>query len=178
MLTASNPTVRARALKAVSEMSFEGSAAVAASLAVPLLQDENEEIRYSALAVLEKNPNESYFPDVLQMARTGGGRVMEASFAALKRLLADGQAGPHARDRAAPRRRERDRERRAPSACSCPTRPTSSRAGSSSTSAARSSGCATAPSRRPRDGLPGFVNALLAAHAAIPIPRSRRPRPR
>jgi twitching motility protein PilT len=88
VLTATNPTVRARALKAVSEMSFEGSAAVAASLAVPLLQDENEEIRYSALAVLEKNPNESYFPDVLQMARTGGGRVAEASFGALKRLLA------------------------------------------------------------------------------------------
>jgi twitching motility protein PilT len=88
VLTATNPAVRARALKAVSEMSFEGSAAVAASLAVPLLQDENEEIRYSALAVLEKNPNESYFPDVLQMARTGGGRVAEASFAAIKRLLA------------------------------------------------------------------------------------------
>ncbi len=88
VLTASNPTVRARALKAVSEMTFEGSADVAANLAVPLLQDENEEIRYSALAVLEKNPNESYFPDVLQMARTGGGRVMEASFAALKKLLA------------------------------------------------------------------------------------------
>lgn len=88
VLTASNPAVRARALKAVSEMSFEGSADVAASLAVPLLQDENEEIRYSALAVLEKNPNESYFPDVLQMARTGGGRVMEASFGALKKLLA------------------------------------------------------------------------------------------
>ena len=87
VLTASNPTVRARALKAVSEMTFEESADVAASLAVPLLQDENEEIRYSALAVLEKNPNESYFPDVLQMARTGGGRVMEASFAALKKLL-------------------------------------------------------------------------------------------
>jgi twitching motility protein PilT len=68
-------------------MTFEGSAAVAASLAVPLLQDENEEIRYSALAVLEKNPNESYFPDVLQMARTGGGRVAEASFSAIKRLL-------------------------------------------------------------------------------------------
>lgn len=73
VLTASNPTVRARALKAVSEMTFEESADVAASLAVPLLQDENEEIRYSALAVLEKNPNESYFPDVLQMARTGAG---------------------------------------------------------------------------------------------------------
>src|SRR5450756_2651303 len=87
VLTATNPAVRARALKAVSEMSFEGSAAVAASLAVPLLQDESEEIRYSALAVLEKNPNESYFPDVLQMARTGGGRVAEASFAAIKRLL-------------------------------------------------------------------------------------------
>src|SRR5262249_6822299 len=52
VLTANNPTVRARALKAVSEMTFEGSADVAASLAVPLLQDENEEIRYSALAVL------------------------------------------------------------------------------------------------------------------------------
>ena len=88
VLTAANPAVRARALKAVSEMTFEGSAAVAASLAVPLLQDENEEIRYSALAVLEKNPNESYFPDVLQMARTGGGRVAEASFAAIRRLLA------------------------------------------------------------------------------------------
>jgi twitching motility protein PilT len=88
VLTASNPAVRARALKAVSEMTFEGSADVAASLAVPLLQDENEEIRYSALAVLEKNPNETYFPDVLQMARTGGGRVMEASFGALKKLLA------------------------------------------------------------------------------------------
>ena len=80
--------MRARALKAVSEMTFEESADVAASLAVPLLQDENEEIRYSALAVLEKNPNESYFPDVLQMARTAGGRVMEASFGALKKLLA------------------------------------------------------------------------------------------
>ncbi|HEX5856335.1 MAG TPA: PilT/PilU family type 4a pilus ATPase, partial [Thermoanaerobaculia bacterium] len=88
VLTATNPAVRARALKAVGDMTFAGSADVAASLAVPLLQDENEEIRYSALAVLEKNPNESYFPDVLQMARTGGGRVAEASFAAIKRLLA------------------------------------------------------------------------------------------
>jgi twitching motility protein PilT len=87
VLTASNPTVRARALKAVSEMSFPGSANLAANLAVPLLQDENEEIRYSALSVLEKNPNETYFPDVLQMARTGSARVMEASFNALKRLL-------------------------------------------------------------------------------------------
>ena len=112
VLTASNPAVRARALKAVSEMTFEGSADVAASLAVPLLQDENEEIRYSALAVLEKNPNESYFPDVLQMARTGGGRVMEASFGALKKLLAGGEAGPHARDRPAARGRQRAGEER------------------------------------------------------------------
>ena len=88
VMQASNPAVRARALRAVSDMSFAGSAAKAANLAVPLLQDENEEIRYSALAVLEKNPNESYFPDVLQMARSGGGRVMEASFSALKKLLA------------------------------------------------------------------------------------------
>jgi twitching motility protein PilT len=88
VMQSSNPTVRARALRAVSEMTFAGSATMAASLAVPLLQDENEEIRYSALAVLEKNPNESYFPDVLQMARSGGGRVMEASFSALKKLLA------------------------------------------------------------------------------------------
>ena len=88
VMQASNPAVRARALRAVSEMSFAGSATMAANLAVPLLQDENEEIRYSALAVLEKNPNETYFPDVLQMARSGGGRVMEASFSALKKLLA------------------------------------------------------------------------------------------
>ena len=86
-LQAPAPGVRARALRLVSETSFPGGSAAAARLALPLLQDENSEIRLAALAVLERHPSESSFPDLLQMARTGDDRVMHAAFAALGRLL-------------------------------------------------------------------------------------------
>ena len=81
------PGVRTRALRLVSETSFPGGSAAAARLALPLLQDENSEIRLAALSVLERHPSENSFPDLLQMARTGDERVMHAAFAALVRLL-------------------------------------------------------------------------------------------
>jgi twitching motility protein PilT len=86
-LQAPAPAVRTRALRLVSETTFPGGSAAAARLALPLLQDENSEIRLAALAVLERHPSESSFPDLLQMARTGDERVMRAAFAALVRLL-------------------------------------------------------------------------------------------
>ena len=86
-LQSTAPVVRAQALRLVSETSFPGGSAAAARLALPLLQDENSEIRLAALAVLERHPSESSFPDLLQMARTGDDRVMQAAFAALVRLL-------------------------------------------------------------------------------------------
>ncbi|HQR66965.1 MAG TPA: PilT/PilU family type 4a pilus ATPase [Thermoanaerobaculia bacterium] len=86
-LQAPSPGVRARALRLVSETDFPGGSGAAARLALPLLQDENSEIRLAALAVLERHPSESSFPDLLQMARTGDDRVMQAAFAALVRLL-------------------------------------------------------------------------------------------
>jgi twitching motility protein PilT len=86
-IQAQSPAVRAGALRLVSETNFPGGSAAAARLAVPLLQDENSEIRLAALAVLERHPNEATFPDLLQMARTGDDRVRHAAFGALLRLL-------------------------------------------------------------------------------------------
>ena len=91
-LQAQAPAVRTRALRLVSQMSFPGGSAAAARLALPLLQDESSEIRLAALSVLERHPNESSFPDLLQMARTGDDRVMRAAFAALLRLLPGAKA--------------------------------------------------------------------------------------
>ncbi len=87
-----SPAVRAGALRLVSETNFPGGSASAARLAVPLLQDENSEIRLAALAVLERHPSESTFPDLLQMARTGDERVMHAAFGALLRLIPNAKA--------------------------------------------------------------------------------------
>ena len=62
-IQAQSPAVRAGALRLVSETNFPGGSAAAARLAVPLLQDENSEIRLAALAVLERHPNEATFPE-------------------------------------------------------------------------------------------------------------------
>ena len=86
-LQAPTLAVRARALRLISERTFPGGSAAAARLAGPLLQDESSEIRLAALAVLERHPSESSFPDLLQMARTGDEKVMRAAFAALLRLV-------------------------------------------------------------------------------------------
>ncbi len=91
-LQAQSPAVRAQALRLVSQTSFPGGSAAAARLALPLLQDESSEIRLAALAVLERHPTESSFPDLLQMARTGDDQVMRAAFAALGRLLPGAKA--------------------------------------------------------------------------------------
>ncbi len=82
-----HPVLRARALRAVSETKTPGSAALAASLALPMLQDEDEEIRLAALQVLGRNPSEALIKHVLAMARSGGGRVAESAFATLRKLL-------------------------------------------------------------------------------------------
>ncbi|MFI5182370.1 MAG: PilT/PilU family type 4a pilus ATPase [Thermoanaerobaculia bacterium] len=87
-----SPAVRAGALRLVSETNFPGGSAAAARLAIPLLQDENSEIRLAALAVLERHPSEATFPDLLQMARTGDDRVMHAAYGALLRLLPNAKA--------------------------------------------------------------------------------------
>ena len=82
-----HPVLRARALRAVSETSAPGTAALAATLALPMLQDEDEEIRLAALQVLERNPSEALIKHVLALARSGGGRVVESAFATLRKLL-------------------------------------------------------------------------------------------
>ena len=82
-----HPVLRARALRAVSETSAPGSSALAANLALPMLQDDDEEIRLAALQVLERNPSEALIKHVLTLARSGGGRVLESAFATLKKLL-------------------------------------------------------------------------------------------
>jgi twitching motility protein PilT len=82
-----HPVLRARALRAVSETSAPGTSALAANLALPMLQDEDEEIRLAALQVLERNPSEALIKHVLAMARSGGGRVLESAFATLRKLL-------------------------------------------------------------------------------------------
>ena len=82
-----HPALRARALRAVSETNAPGTAALAANLALPMLQDEDEEIRLAALQVLERNPSEALIKHVLAMARSGGGRVVESAFATLRKLL-------------------------------------------------------------------------------------------
>jgi twitching motility protein PilT len=95
VLGASSSSLRARALKAIAEARLPGYEAMAASLALPLLSDENEEIRFSALAVLARHPQESYIPDVLRVVRTSDGRVAEAAIAALKKIL-PASKGDHA----------------------------------------------------------------------------------
>ncbi|HKC23357.1 MAG TPA: ATPase, T2SS/T4P/T4SS family, partial [Thermoanaerobaculia bacterium] len=87
-----NARLRARALKAVAELEVPGVQAMVTGLAIPLLQDEDEEIRLSALAVLEKNPTEALISHVVTLAQSGGGRVVAAAFASLKRLLPTAQA--------------------------------------------------------------------------------------
>ncbi len=82
-----HPLLRARALHAVSETKAPGTSALAANLALPMLQDEDEGIRLAALQVLERNPSEALIKHVLAMARSGGGRVAESAFATLRKLL-------------------------------------------------------------------------------------------
>ncbi len=91
ILTDPHPVLRARALRAVSDTSSPATSALAASLALPLLQDDDEEIRLSALSVLENNPSEALISHVLSMARTGGTRVVETAFATLRKLLPSAQ---------------------------------------------------------------------------------------
>lgn len=92
ILSDPNPRLRARALRAVSDAQLPGTSALAATLALPLLQDEDEEIRLSALTVLERNPSEALITHVIDLARSGSPRVIEAAFAALKQLLPTAQA--------------------------------------------------------------------------------------
>ena len=87
ILSDPHPVLRARALRAASETKGPGSAALAANLALPMLQDDDEEIRLAALHVLEQNPSEALIKHVLGLARTGTGRVIDSAFATLQRLL-------------------------------------------------------------------------------------------
>ncbi len=80
--------LRSRALKAVAELQGQGVAAEAAGLALPLLSDEDDDIRIGALSVLERNPKEEYVPAVLGMARSPSRRVVDAAFSALRKLVA------------------------------------------------------------------------------------------
>jgi twitching motility protein PilT len=69
-----------------------GVAQMTMNLALPMLQDDDEEIRLTALAVVEKHPSEALITHVIQLAQSGGGRVVNAAFTALKRLLPSAQA--------------------------------------------------------------------------------------
>ncbi|MCG3192651.1 MAG: hypothetical protein DIJKHBIC_01898 [Thermoanaerobaculia bacterium] len=86
-----HPVLRSRALKAISEHSTPATAHQAANIALPLLQDDDEEIRLAALAVLEKNPSENLITHVLGMARSTSTRVIETAFVSLSRLLPTAQ---------------------------------------------------------------------------------------
>jgi len=87
-----HPVLRSRALRAVSETDSPGTSALAANLALPMLQDDDEGIRLAALAVLERNPSEALISHVLLLARSGGSRVAESAFSSLRRLLPVAQA--------------------------------------------------------------------------------------
>ncbi len=65
----------------------------AAAIALRTLEDEEEELRYRAIQVLAKNPDESQIALLLERCHNDSGRVQEAALSALTPLLA------HAQDR-------------------------------------------------------------------------------
>ncbi|MEO6325272.1 MAG: PilT/PilU family type 4a pilus ATPase [Thermoanaerobaculia bacterium] len=90
-LASGSSALRGRALRIVAESTIPAIAAFAADLALPLLMDEDDEVRLSALKALESSPNESLIDPVLKVAGTSSGAVAEAAFATLRRLLPNAQ---------------------------------------------------------------------------------------
>jgi len=86
-----NARLRAKALQALGELQVPGINKLVGELALPMLRDEDEEIRLAALAVLERNPNEALITHILELAHSGG-RVAPAAFNALRRLIPIAQA--------------------------------------------------------------------------------------
>ena len=97
-LVGGDPLLRARALKAIAETKEIATVPQARNLALAALKDEDEETRVQALAILEQAPDEALVTHLLELARSGGaGRVVQAAFASLERLLPVAK-GDHTRE--------------------------------------------------------------------------------
>jgi len=91
-LGASSPSVRRKAFSIV-----EGLASPrAAVLAVRVLEDDDEAMRYRAIAELAKYPSSAHIAPLLKRCHNDSPRIQEAAVAALTPLLARPDAGFHA----------------------------------------------------------------------------------
>lgn len=98
ILVAGDPSLRARALRAIAETPAIATSPHARNLALAALKDDDEETRIQALAVLEHAPDEALVTHLLALARTGGGgRVVPAALASLERLLPQAR-GDHTKE--------------------------------------------------------------------------------
>ncbi len=98
MVGTADPTLRARALRAVAESADIAATPPARALALGALKDDDEETRVQALAILERTPDEALVSHLLDLARSGGaGRVVVAALGALGRLLPTAK-GDHTRE--------------------------------------------------------------------------------
>ena len=91
-LATGSSVLRGRALRIVAESTTPTIATFAADLALPLLTDEDDDVRLSALKALEHSLHESLIDPVLNVASTSTGAVAEAAFATLRRLLPNSKA--------------------------------------------------------------------------------------
>jgi twitching motility protein PilT len=85
--TAQAPAVRKKAFSLVETT----ASARTASLALQALEDDDEDIRFRAIAVLAKFPDESHIEPLLRHCRSDSSRVRDAAIAALGPLLAKSQ---------------------------------------------------------------------------------------
>ncbi len=85
--TAQAPAVRKKAFSIVEAT----ASARTANLALQALEDDDEEIRFRALGLLTKFPDESHIEPLLRHCRNDSSRMRDASIAALGPLLAKSQ---------------------------------------------------------------------------------------
>jgi twitching motility protein PilT len=85
--TSKTPAVRKKAFSIVEST----ASARTASVALQALEDDDEEIRFRAITVLAKFPDESHIEPLLRHCRNDSSRVRDAAIAALGPLLARSQ---------------------------------------------------------------------------------------
>ncbi|HEY7574929.1 MAG TPA: PilT/PilU family type 4a pilus ATPase [Thermoanaerobaculia bacterium] len=85
-LAQSSPAVRRKAFAIVEALSSPRSARVA----LKALEDDDEEIRYRAVSILAKHPDDSHVAPLLARCHADSPRVQEAAIAALTPLLGRG----------------------------------------------------------------------------------------
>ncbi len=88
-----SPSVRRKAFSIVE--SLAATSPRAALLAGRALEDEDEELRYRAIGILAKHPNEAHAAPLLKHCHNESPRVQEAAVAALTPLLARPDAAFH-----------------------------------------------------------------------------------